>query len=998
MNYLEWNNAIIKHFFNPENEEKEVMLYFSETVIEEIGVNNFQKPEEGYIENFYKALRFGVFGIPNDNYINRILSLENKYQNGCRAINMVTLEYPPYLSYILTFLLPFTSGDTNEDFKMSNFHGYVKDFFEKKKLTNNYDLHIKNHLTEIDVLWIRINEWLKNEKNFSLGILEEINPSSARKYVGKFEYHILFRKEQEERLSMLFDENDILPGEVINEIFMRKLLVENYKKLKLSLNTKNKIADINDYIGNKILKRALTFYKNWEGTNYTVEGVRGFSRNRLVLCLDFNGITSINLKYVRIFSKNGIPENLKLKKRDGVVLTEEIRQINSFYSNPIENCFKNLESGIQLVDSSARSKYTWKPKDIYIFKKISHFDWVEIPKVEYNVGKTLIICKKEFYEKKLKNWFENISNNKKLFENNTQTQLSNDLLSFTIESVTNCPHPTIQELIPELEQKPKINFDKSFYIDGNLFKDKLPTVWIENTEIIDDKVIAKYEDGSEIPLNHLTQDEEGVESFINQFTFTDEHKSSGKLNQQFKLVCNNISSHRFLQITAFNKKNNTEIETLLPKRDVIGQLTTSDENYFKGVEHFFSQNKIANTIPFQNQLNNLFINHKNNENYRQNSKYNSQQLGNILIHYISTKGQLTKREFNDVVFLLLENGENTQENIKKIAVRLSYLLQELGYVEYDSNKSTFYINKPHLLVVPSENGTKFNLIGARDTNMIDAIIKYCTINTFLSIEIQTNNSNTLLLPPSLLPQTINFHMKKCDQKLIQPLLDKLKIVFKKGNLFSQIALTSCFPDISNWRGYINEVNESEIQDTEGGYLFDIESLKFIDKSNGFERDLAFIKFTNINGFKTIYRLWYCGICYNIPDQQLGIYLYLYLYKEIRLKNYDQCINTKGWVNCGKELEEKDRSQSITNILVFDSERRLLAVPLSCRLPRYFSISFQLLSEQLPLIKKLEFDGVRYKDAYYIYQNIPKLFFENNLNHKLLKRSPQYPIFNMQIIL
>ena len=216
MNYLEWNNAIIKHFFNSENEEKEVMLYFSEAIIEEIGNNNFTSPDDGYINDFYKALRLGVAGISNENYIDRILNLEQKYRNGCRGIAAVNFEYPPYLSYILAFILPFTSGNKNEEFNMSNFHGYVKDFFEKKQLTKNYDLHIKNHLTEIDVLWIRINEWLMNEKHFSLGILEEINPSSARKYVGKFEYHILFRKEQEERLSMLFDENDILPGEVIN--------------------------------------------------------------------------------------------------------------------------------------------------------------------------------------------------------------------------------------------------------------------------------------------------------------------------------------------------------------------------------------------------------------------------------------------------------------------------------------------------------------------------------------------------------------------------------------------------------------------------------------------------------------------------------------------------------------------------------------------------------------------------------------------------------------
>ena len=239
MTYLEWNNIIIKHFFNPENEEKEVMLYFSESIIEEIGTNNFPIPEKGYIEDFYEALRRRVIGIPYENYIQRILSLEEKYRNGCRRIGDVDFHYPPYLTYLLAFILPFTSGAAIEDLNMNNFHDYVKEFFEKKELTNDYDRFIKNHLKDIDELWQKINHWLIEENKFSLGYIEEINPPDGRKYVGKFEYHILFRKEQEERLSMIFDEKDILPGDVISENEIRTLLVDNYKNVRLSLNTKN---------------------------------------------------------------------------------------------------------------------------------------------------------------------------------------------------------------------------------------------------------------------------------------------------------------------------------------------------------------------------------------------------------------------------------------------------------------------------------------------------------------------------------------------------------------------------------------------------------------------------------------------------------------------------------------------------------------------------------------------------------------------------------------
>jgi hypothetical protein len=99
-----------------------------------------------------------------------------------------------------------------------------------------------------------------------------------------------------------------------------------------------------------------------------------------------------------------------------------------------------------------------------------------------------------------------------------------------------------------------------------------------------------------------------------------------------------------------------------------------------------------------------------------------------------------------------------------------------------------------------------------------------------------------------------------------------------------------------------------------------------------------------------------------------------------------------------ELVMKEDAQLKTNIIVYDSINNLLAVPISCRLPRYFSISFQLLSDQPPIIKYLKYDDVKYVGKYYIYQNIPKLFLENNLNNKLLKRTPQNPIFNKQIIL
>jgi hypothetical protein len=368
MNYLEWNNAIIKHYFNSENEEKEVMLYFSEAIIEEIGLNNFQIPDEGYVENFYKALRYGVNGIPNENYIDRIIKLQEKYLSGCRNVAGVEFNYPPYLTYILTFMLPFTSENEIEKCNINNFHQPAKEFFEKKNLTNNYSKLIENKIKLIESYWGKINNWLVEENNFSIGYLEEINPSGNRKYVGKYEYHVLFGRKQEERLTTVFDKNEVLPGELLNEETVRKLLVQNHSFLRLSTNTKDKIQNTNDYIGGKIVKRALTFYNNWDGTNYTTDENRGFSRNNLVLCADFNRLDSkISLTHFRISSSN-IPDHLDLLNGDGISIGEKVNQANQHYSSPIKNCFKDLETDVQLIDNANRFKYNWRKKDLYLFK------------------------------------------------------------------------------------------------------------------------------------------------------------------------------------------------------------------------------------------------------------------------------------------------------------------------------------------------------------------------------------------------------------------------------------------------------------------------------------------------------------------------------------------------------------------------------------------------------------------------------------------------------
>jgi len=974
MKYLEWNNAIVNHFFNADNEEQEVTLYFSEDIIKEIGEENFPLPEDGYVEDFFRALRSGVPGTQNTDYIQRIVDLEDRYIKGCRRIEDVSFDYPPFFTYLLAFILPFTSGQLQEGFRMTNFHDIVKTYFESRRLTADYKRQIKLRLNEIDYLWTKIFDWLFEKKNLTLGYIEKIeNPAPNRKYVSKFEYHIIFRKEQEDKLSIIFDNNNILPNEPIDESTIKQLLVANARELRLTPDTINKITN-NEYIGEKIVKRALNYYKNWDGTNkydYSKSSSdketsnRGFSRKRIVLCLNFNLLSQkIECKYFRLYSLGGLPEDFTLTDSNKEYRGIEQCPQNSNYSNPITDCFQNLNQSIELIDRANRIKYSWKAKDLYIFKRDSQLnDWVEMPQIEFNAGKTLIIARKSFFENNLKNWFESNSipiNYKKLYNNNEKNNLPSDWLALTIEKITQHQHPYIQELRIATEITPKINFDKEFFTDACLFADILPNVWVENNEVNNGSITAEYKDGTQIPLQNITDP--------NKFRFSSQHLT--RKNQEFKLKYEDIEYPRYIKIVDFGqKKTNDEIKQMQPKRNLIGNTVKYAENpvdYFQGIEHCFSPEKIQNLRPKQDVIEtyaHIFKNITETSSCSQNLSYDQKYKGNILLNYISTKGKLTKTDFDNIAIRLLENS-TAHDNPKKQTRYTLYDLQNLGYIDYDAEQGVICINKSSLVIKPSDSGITLILIGARDNKFVNDILEYSKGGScFIDIQDSTKE---------LLPQTILIKFKKSNHEIVNDFAKHFNLQFKhEEKLFTQFALANTY-NLKEWKMFVHKTSELNLaSDFEGGEIFDIEILQFGEKQSNFDKTLALLRFQNINGYKTVYRLWYKRNSYHIAEQNYGIYLYLYLYRQIKTEQH-LSERDKDEINF-HEYKSKELSVKLkTNILIYDESKNWLGVPVSCALPKYCSIAFTLLSGEKPEIQRYS------NKSYLIYKNVPFLFCNNSL--------------------
>jgi len=324
----------------------------------------------------------------------------------------------------------------------------------------------------------------------------------------------------------------------------------------------------------------------------------------------------------------------------------------------------------------------------------------------------------------------------------------------------------------------------------------------------------------------------------------------------------------------------------------------------------------------------------------------------MILHYISSLGTIKVSEFNDLVFNL---KESVDENIKKKANYLRYQLQDLGFIDYDSTNGILVINKSQIVIKPTKEGTTVILTGARDPKLIEDIAKFI-VGKEITLDIQNQVDD-------LLPQIVL--MKFLSNKLshVENLAKNLELSFMKNGLYEQYALGMFFSSIENWQQLIHV--ENVFVDAEGGEIFDINKLEFIEKPENFDRQLAFIKFSNINGYKTIYRLWFEGLTYNISEQQYGIYLMLYLFnnKMIGLNEKNKCIN----------------------ILIYDKGKNYLAVPLNCRLPRYLTLSISLLSGKKPEIKTIEVDGKSLKGKYLIYKNVSGIFAANMIGLKLKQK-------------
>src|SRR5207244_745178 len=93
MEYVDWNNAIAKHFFRPEMEGKRVYLYVTEELIAELG-----QPQAAGLQEFLAAVRIGPAWATRSGLCQKALQAMHNWRTR-------SLAFPPYIGYLALFVL-----------------------------------------------------------------------------------------------------------------------------------------------------------------------------------------------------------------------------------------------------------------------------------------------------------------------------------------------------------------------------------------------------------------------------------------------------------------------------------------------------------------------------------------------------------------------------------------------------------------------------------------------------------------------------------------------------------------------------------------------------------------------------------------------------------------------------------------------------------------------------------------------------------------------------
>lgn len=940
MNYLEWNNAIGKWFFNEEKAEKEVYLFISKQDIIRIGKDNGLngKDEEIFID-YIQAIKNSIPAEKKDWNILQCVHYIYFLQKELEEKSSEQLEYPLYIGYLSLFVLPLVEK-RSLNLRADAYYPPVRNFLRKYELPL---LPNQNETFNWNRIWQDLEEWSILKKNTELGYFE-LHPFKNKNwvYVGKPLSQSIFPIQAIRKLPKFFEISGLVPGEEIDNNTFRNLLITNGERyLGLSSKVLNVIGDSENELGHSIISVVIRNYQGWTGVTDEFDSdtetiKKGNVIAQLRLCIEGDKVRGFKT-YYRLYTKLDFPEDLTFIN-DGQKY--ECHQVGKGWSNQL---FLPFSEEIELQDNLNKWKAKFPEKDVRLLINGKNFHlsgWVEVP---FMITSRMLILARKEQSDSIEEWGDCFSEGD--FKKIPVIGINK---GYVLYEMCNPPfgHPDI--LVLQFKSNKRIIMVGGIKIGIRTWlKDLPPAVELENgcgTE----KVYLIYEDSNKkIPLTRRDIDQPIWEL-----------PQDIKINKGFHIKIEGdeekgVQSKNYI----VDSKGKVDLlnEAKLPSRDKYGQVIRREENNsfvvginFKTVDRDTRDKFSKRQIPY----NHCFTPINSSGKYSCIVSDSINEYDNMLITFLTVKGESNVKDYYEAFESVYEERFSPEEiechSIEPSKLKrwsLNYL-DYMGILDYDYSTKKIIVNPPQLILLPTTSGRKALLIGGRTQELIKKITtEIANEGLYLTLEPQDES-----LTPFLLPQTVTIEgyddtSGSNVESKIRKVAVACSLLFEEKNL-PQLGLAEFSGNIDE---YFGKLIPDERFDDFGwpAWIFDENKLRFVHiETKHIDKSFSLVEYRRTE-YDYKHRFWMNGQAHDV-NKNWGRYIVLNHYQK--------------------------------EVIFYNRNQKNVAVPAALPLPRLISKSIILCSGKAPKRRLLEIEGI--KTWFNIYENIFSIFSYNFLKEKL----------------
>jgi hypothetical protein len=353
--YLEWNDLLASHFFQPASAGQPVYLFVTPELLGELG-----RQLGGGVGEFVAAVRGGPPGVTRSGHCQRALQIAEGWRAG-------RFTYPPYIAYLALFVL---AGGHEGDFAP---HAYYPRLWE---LLGEHSFGRPPSFDRMFELWDDLEQWSVQDRRGELGVFEA-RTVGGWVHVGLPLAQTVLTEAERHALPNIFADAGFEAGTPPSSRELKRALAL-FGRSRLRPRTMSALEQASGSFVEAVLDIAADDFQGWDG-QVTV-GPEGPSRTRQVnaglrLCLVVDRVAGQIRARLRCRSQRELPDRglvLSYGPRGELSCTEFI----TGWSSPLVDVatgqsFEPVASvwsaGFSVTDRTAAWRLTLRPATVRVF-------------------------------------------------------------------------------------------------------------------------------------------------------------------------------------------------------------------------------------------------------------------------------------------------------------------------------------------------------------------------------------------------------------------------------------------------------------------------------------------------------------------------------------------------------------------------------------------------------------------------------------------------------